>query len=58
MTSYSPEQIYRVRLAIVVRLGPIPLRFSPRADHEMTGALLNDIVREHGADAIASAEPI
>lgn len=53
---FDPARTYRVRLAATVRLGPV--KYLARAGHEMTGAVLNAIVQEHGADALASAEPI
>jgi lipopolysaccharide export system protein LptA len=53
--SYDPEMIYDVRLSRTVMVGRA--RIKPLGGHQMTGATLNAIVDEEGADAIVSANP-
>jgi hypothetical protein len=53
--AFDPETIYDVRLSRTVMVGRA--RIKPLGVHQMTGATLNAIVAEEGADAIDSAEP-
>jgi hypothetical protein len=52
---FDPETIYDVRLTRTVMVGRA--RIKPLGAHQMTGATLNAIVAEEGADAIDSADP-
>lgn len=54
-SSYDPETIYDVRLSRTVMVGRA--RIKPLGEHQITGATLNAIVDEEGADAIVSANP-
>lgn len=52
---YDPEATYDVRLSRTVMVGRA--RIKPLGGHQMTGATLNAIVENEGADAIVSANP-
>jgi hypothetical protein len=52
--AYDPDAEYQVRIAFPVRVGPF--EYLPRDDLKAKGSLLNQIVEEHGADAIATAD--
>jgi len=53
--TYDPERLHLVRLTRQVRVAGVMLR--PIAAVEMTGATLNALIEEHGADAVDSAVP-
>jgi hypothetical protein len=53
--AYEPDQIYDVKLARAVKVGGATIR--PLGVHQMTGAVLNDIIAREGADAVSAAEP-
>lgn len=54
-TTYEPMRLYAVRLTRPVKLGAVPIR--PIATVEMTGTILNNLIEEHGADVVDTAEP-
>ena len=53
--AYDLTTIYDVRLAKIVKVGAATIR--PLGEHQMSGEVLNGIVKEHGVDAILSARP-
>lgn len=55
-TAYEPETTYSVQVSRPVKAGPF--KYLPRDNPKMTGAQLNRIVEENGADAIRTAERV
>lgn len=54
--AFEPEALYRARVVRPVNVGAF--RYLPRDEPTFTGALLNQIVEEHGADVLDYAEPV
>lgn len=52
----EPMTRYRVEIKRPVKVGV--LKMLPRDAHDMTGAFLQKLITEHGADAIRSATAI
>ncbi|KAI94104.1 hypothetical protein T281_12885 [Rhodomicrobium udaipurense JA643] len=52
---YDETATYSITLARLIKLGGV-VPLIPRGDIFVSGAALNQIVTEHGADAILSAE--
>ena len=53
--AYAPEAEYDLQVSRPVNIGPF--KYLPRHNTVAKGALLNQIVEEHGTDAIRTADP-
>jgi hypothetical protein len=53
--AYEAEITYRVELKTAVRAAGI--RFLPRGELTMTGAMLTRLIEENGADVVLAAQP-
>lgn len=52
---YDPEAAFDLTVARPVSVGPF--KYLPRHSIEAKGSLINQIIEEHGEDAIRSADP-
>lgn len=53
--AFEPEETYRVELKTAARVAGV--RFLPRGELTMKGAMLTRLIEENGPDVVLTAEP-
>lgn len=54
--SFKKGTMYSVRVSRPIQMGPF--KYFPRTPFEAKGDFINQMIEEHGADAIGNAEPV